>query len=258
MSKYRVPWSSIMSTKKRARRASRARALARTARRQFRDRVRIPLRWGSTELKFLDCAWNSVAINTSTDGSSGEVQPSSGCTSALSVPAQGDGESQRDGRKYTLKSVWLSGIVSTTQITGTSNTQDLAGFFFALVLDTQANGETIVSENVYVNPSTNSAAMMPQPLRNLQNSKRFKVLASQYIPPGGAYTGNDAAGTFSLSNQTQPNVSLSWKGNIVCDSIGTTANVSSASDNAIHLVAYASNTALTPVFVGKARVRFVG
>ena len=77
------------------------------------------------ELKFLDCAWNSVTINTSTDGSSGELQPSSGCTSAISVPAQGDGESQRDGRKYTIKSMWLNGIVEMTPLANQSDTTPL-------------------------------------------------------------------------------------------------------------------------------------
>lgn len=100
--------------------------------------------------------------------------------------------------------------------------------------------------------------MVPQPLRNLANSKRFRVLASQYIPPGGAYAFNDAAATGSLGPQTAPFVSLSWTGNINCDSKGTTANVTSAADNSLHIVAYAASTTFTPVFNGKSRVRFVG
>lgn len=59
------------------------------------------------ETKFLDTAWNGVAINASTDGAGGELQPSTGCTDCISVPAQGDGESQRDGRKYCVKSIFF-------------------------------------------------------------------------------------------------------------------------------------------------------
>lgn len=210
------------------------------------------------EYKFLDCAWNGVAIGTSTDGSGGEMQPSSGCTNALSVPAQGDGESNRDGRKYTLKSVWVSGQLAFTALGAQTTIEEPSGYFFALVLDTQANGATISSIDVFDNPSTSAKAMIPQPVRDLQNSKRFKVLASKYIPSPPLVTGQSAAGQFTVNPNRSPAFSLNWKGNLVCDSKGTTADVASASDNAIHLIAYAGSTQFTPVFIGKSRVRFVG
>lgn len=213
------------------------------------------------ELKFLDCAWNTVTINTSTDGSSGEVQPSSGCTGCISVPAQGDTESSRDGRKYTIKSVYLTGVINSTALTDQADAADDFGVFAALVLDTQANGATLVSENVYINPGTSSFCILPQPLRNLQNSKRYRILASKYIRPGGLFGFNDNAGTAAftgtVSAMVAPTVTLSWKGNIVCDSTGTTANVSSASDNAIHLLMF-SGGGHTKQFIGKSRVRFLG
>jgi hypothetical protein len=210
------------------------------------------------EYKFLDTAWNNVTIPVSTDGSSGEMQPSSGCTGAISVPAQGDGESNRDGRKYTIKSVFVSGVVNTNSISDANDASDIAGYYFALVLDTQANGATIVSENVFVNPSTVGGAMLPQPLRNLQYSKRFKILDSIYVPNTGTYGVTDGASTASLSPMNQVAMKLSWRGNIVCDSSGTTADVASATDNAIHLIAYGGSSSQNPGFVGKARVRFVG
>ncbi len=209
------------------------------------------------ELKFLDVAWNGVAILASTDGADGEMQPSSGCTNALSIPAQGDGESQRDGRKYTLKSVWVSGVIATTEKVTQTTVEVSPGFFVALVLDTQANGATIVSENVFLNPSTSGVAMLPQPVRNLQNSKRYRVLAKQFVYRKRMNSIQDAATTASFAPQ-RSSVNLSWKGNLVCDSVGTTADVASASDYAIHLIAYTDSTAFTPVFTGKARTRFVG
>lgn len=211
------------------------------------------------ELKFLDCAWNAVTINETADGSGIEMQPSAGCTNALSVPAQGDGESNRDGRKYTIKSIWLSGTIN---VIGNADEADAAaqfGYFAALVLDTQANGATINSEDVYLNPSSQTSAMLPQPLRNLQSSKRFRVLASQYIPPQGTYGITDGTSTASLQAQAQPTVNLSWKGTLICDSIGTTADVASASDNAVHLVMCTGDNAIfTAAFSGKSRMRFYG
>ncbi len=210
------------------------------------------------ERKFLDCVWNSVVINTSTDGSGLELQPTSGCTNAISIPGQGDGEQQRDGRKYTLKSAWFSGVVSTTQLQDQADVIDFHGYFFAMVLDTQANAATLVSENVYINPGSTGVNLLPQPLRNLQNSKRYRILDSKYVPVGGAYAGTDGASTSTISNQVSPRINLSWSGTLICDSVGTNADVASASDNAIHILALAGGTGLTPVMIGKSRVRFYG
>ena len=199
------------------------------------------------ELKFLDCAWNGIAIAASTDGSDGEMQPSTGCTNCISCPAQGDGESQRDGRKFVIKSAWVSGSIETSAIADAVDVADFSGYYAALVLDTQANGATVVSENVYLNPGNSGSNMMPVPLRNLQNSKRFRILASKYIYPPGAYAGTDGSGTNSIGAQKTPTFTLNWKGNINVDTTGTTADVASVSDNVLHLICYAGNANLTPI-----------
>lgn len=209
------------------------------------------------ELKFLDCAWNGVTINTSTDGSGGELQPSSGCTDCISCPAQGTGESERDGRKYVIKSVWVSGTVNTTAAMDQADAFEQYGYFFALVLDTQCNGATVNSEDVYTNPSTLATAMMPKPMRNLQNSKRFKILDCKFVNPKGMYSFNDAAATGSVNVQVAPTVNLNWKGNIKVETDGTTANVSSVTNSAIHVLAFRGG-GLVSTFDGKSRVRFMG
>lgn len=185
------------------------------------------------------------------------MQPSSGCTGCISVPAQGDGESNRDGRKYCIKSIWVSGAIDSTALEDQANATEMQGWFFALVLDTQANGATIVSEQVYTNPGDNALNMLPQPLRNLQNSKRYRVLDSKYIDPKAAFMGTDGTNTNTINLQVAPTVSLSWRGNIICDSTGTTADVASASDNAIHLLAWRTGNP-QGTFRGKSRMRFVG
>lgn len=211
------------------------------------------------ELKFQDVAWNSVAISQSTDGAGGELQPSTpGSIACICAPVQGNGEQERDGRKYTIKSIYFSGAVTTTPIEAATDVSDVAGYFFAMVLDTQCNGATIVSEQVYLNPGTSTAAILPYPLRNLENSKRFRILDSVYIPPGSAYSSTDGTNTTSISNQVVPTVKLSWKGNIEVNNVGTTAAVASIADNAVHIVAFAGATGLTPLFQGKCRTRFYG
>jgi len=210
------------------------------------------------ESKFLDCAWNVVTMSASTDGSGGELAPSTGCTGALSVPGQGDGESQRDGRQYCITNVYLSGVVNTTANANASDPIEGLGYYFALVLDTQANGATIVSENVFTNPSNNANAMLPQPLRNLQYSKRFRILDRVYVPAGGLVSMTDGANTSSINVQDAPTFTLSWRGKILCDTSGTTADVAGATDNAIHLIGFAGSTTYTPTVIAKSRVRFVG
>lgn len=209
------------------------------------------------EHKFLDCAWNGTSITISTDGAGGEMEPNSGCTGALSVPSQGVGEQQRDGRAYTIKSVWCSGALAITKQSDSADVVDDHGCFFALVLDTQANAATIVSENVFINPSDNGIAMLPTPMRNLQYSKRYRILASQYVKPQGAYSMTDGASTASLISQQGPTFNLSWRGNIRCDTKNTTADVASATDNAIHLIAFNGGGFVKSIYA-KSRVRFVG
>lgn len=209
------------------------------------------------EYKFLDCTWLNVSLTASSDASSAEVQPTAGCTSAISIPAQGDGESQRDGRKYTIKSAYVSGVISFTADGDLADPYQNNGCFAALVLDTQANGATIVSEQVYTNTGGSGLQYMPQPLRNLQYSKRYRILDSKYIPSPLMYAFTDGASTGSVSAQTTTPFSLSWKGNLVCDSTGTAASVASAADNAIHLLIFNAG-GLPKTFFGKSRVRFLG
>lgn len=206
----------------------------------------------------MDSAWNGVALSTSADGAGGELQPSSGPTDCISVPAIGDTESSRDGRKYIIKRVFVSGLVDTNAMADQPDGREFGGVYLALVLDTQANGATIASEDVYLNPGSTGLNMMPQPLRNLSNSKRFRILDSCYIQPGGAYAMTDGASTASLSPQYNPIFKLGFSGNIICNSTGTTSNITSASDNAIHLIGYTGSSNGTPVIYAKGRVRFIG
>lgn len=209
------------------------------------------------ELKFLDCAWNGVAVNVSTAGAAGEIQPSSGCTNCISVPLQGVAEQNRDGRRYTIKGIWVSGMITHTASANAADALQDDGVYMALVLDKQANGATIISEEVFVNPSTLVTSMMPQPLRNLQHSRRFQILDSKFIPGGVVNSQTDGSNTGSLIPQSLP-VSLSWKGNLSVETKATDADVASATNYAIHLVGFAGDSTFLPSFVGKSRMRFVG
>ncbi len=211
------------------------------------------------EFKFLDTAWNAVAVAQSTDGSGGELQPSTGCTDCLSMPAEGNGESQRIGRKFTLRGAYASGAVTYTALANQADAVDYGPVYVALVLDQQANGATIASENVFVNPGTGTVAMMPQPLRNLQFSKRFRVLDHKTVSPAGIYAMTDGASTGSINVQVQPTFELGWRGELTVLASGTSADVANATDNALHVIAFTGSSASgTPTIQGKCRVRYTG
>lgn len=207
------------------------------------------------ERKFLDCAFGNITIVASTDATGGELQPSSGCVDSISVPSQGTGPSSRDGRRYMLRSAFVSGVVLTLREQDQADVKSNLGYFFALVLDTQTNAVAINSEDVYTNFG-NTAGILPTPLRNLSNSDRFRVLDSKYVELGSMYASTDGASTTTMCNQYAPTVTLNWSGSIECNSVATGANVSSAADNSLHVVAFCGASNLTPTFVGKSRVRF--
>lgn len=210
------------------------------------------------ELKFLDTELDSTnTIPASTTGA--EFPPTSGCTGCISSPAQGDGPSQRDGKKIILKEVFINGEVHRPAGTGlTSAPVDLSGFV-ALVLDTQTNAAQLSSENVY-NATTSHASTA---LRNLEYSKRFKVLALERFRLPSPNTVQTAAGTAASPEQHYP-FQMYKKLNLpVTFNSGTTADIANVVDNSLQLIAVCDNAggAASGNFsrlLYKTRVRYVG
>lgn len=214
------------------------------------------------EKKFLDSNWNTVTISPGGTGggaSGGELQPTAPASElCISAPVQGSGEQELDGRKYCIKSVAFSGVIDTTAIDAAAGLVESFGYFFALVLDTQTNGATINSEDVYLNATDSPRGCLPYPLRNLQNVVRFKVLDSVYISSGGKYAFNKSSTTANSSLERGLIVKLNWSGNINVNKLAATGVVGSIADNSLHILAFAGSSNDTPTFTGKARMRFIG
>lgn len=211
------------------------------------------------EKKFLDTAWNSVTIGSSADGSGLELQPSTPASIlCLNAPAIGDDESSRDGRRIVITDVWVSGSIFHTALTAQTTVPSNGGLWFALVLDTQCNGATIVSENVYEAPGTSAFESLPSPVRNLSNNKRYRILAMDRLEAPELTMAQDSATTFAVGYERPPCVNMTWKGSIVTHFTGTTGVVGSIADNALHVLAFTATTTFTPKFFGKGRIRFIG
>jgi len=212
------------------------------------------------ETKFLDTYATAVALTAPADASGGEIQPTGGCTGCLSAPQVGDTASSRDGKKIVIKSLFLQGFIDIDPQATQSTADTPPIIFLALVQDTQTNGVTINSEDVYSNPSSN-AALSTQLMRNMSNSSRFKVLATVELQTAMYALANDTGATGGLvqAGLNTP-FKMSWKGimpvNFTTGS--SAANVSGVTDNSIHLIGFCSGTTMAPKVNFTCRIRYVG
>lgn len=184
------------------------------------------------------------------------MQPEGGCTGCISAPAQGDGEQNRDGRKITMKSCFVSFNVYPSVQSDSADSMSAPQVYVALVQDKQANGATVVSEQVFTNPN-DTADVNTYPLRNLQYSSRYRVLDHKLVNLSPVSAGTDGANTISQIATSRSGV-LSWNGEMPVTFTSTTANVSNVTDNALHIIAFSTSSNYAPAISYNSRVRFVG
>lgn len=163
----------------------------------------------------------------------------------LTVIAEGNGESQRVGRKVTIKSVHIKGVMTLIQATDAANTTDKV--FGMLVQDTQTNGAAFTALDLIDTDTVVS-------FRNLANSQRFKILAKKVwtFRAGGAAP-SGAAFVFS---QDQKDVNVNKKCNIVMeyDNSATTGVITSVRSNNLYWVTQSSGGFTNSVLT--ARIRY--
>ncbi len=209
------------------------------------------------ELKFLDQRIGSTSIAALL--SDGMRDPGSG-VDCLNGIAQGDSESERNGRKYVIKSYHIRGEIRKDQATGLIAFPRGVHGFVALVLDTQTNKAQMTGQDVF-----NNTGHDPLAFRNLETSKRFKVLKRMTY----SFTNQNmqtqdevvAPGTvvFGTAGQIE---TFEWNGNVnipvICT--GTTGTIAAINDNSLHMVAVASNSSVPDIVKLRyeSRLRFVG
>lgn len=207
------------------------------------------------ELKFYDTSLAASAITSPADATGGEQDPSA--TLTLNTVGQGDNSSSRDGRKMRMKSLQLQGGARYPGQLNQTATDLQPVVFIAVVLDTQCNGSKLNSEDVYKNISAN-ANLAAYPVRNLEFSKRFRVLKTKTIKfpaPTIVYDG---------TNIEQGSATIPWSMFInlndmeVNFKVSTSNDVANIVDNAISVIAYTSSTQTAPLLDYNARLRFTG
>lgn len=200
------------------------------------------------ETKFIDYTFSGTVPTTNTGAEADPpgigAQTTPGSISAI---AQGESESNRDGRKATLIHLDLGGDITTPASAALSGSTKVR---VAVVWDTQTNGAQLNSEDVFL-PATN----VEHAKRNLQFAKRFKILKDVLI----TMNPTNSAGN-GTANDTGPfTKSFHWKiklPNIQVIHNGNTAVVASITDNSIHVISFASNG--SPVLNYESRIMFRG
>ncbi len=210
------------------------------------------------EIKFYDQKLIDAALTAPTDATGGEHDPSS--TIMLNTVVQGDGESQRDGRKITMRSIYVDGVINCAKQASQSSADNATGIFIALVLDTQTNGVQFSSEDVFKNVGGN-ALTAATPLRNLQFTKRFKVLATRRFIIQDANIAN--ATSFSadagiIAGGKQKRFKIFKNLFLETQFSGTTETVANIVDNSLHMIAWCTDTGMAPKISYASRLRFVG
>ncbi len=171
----------------------------------------------------------------------------------ISAVAQGDGESQRDGRVYHINSLHLRGLVKipTAESAGAPQADDLVRV--CVIWDTQTNQTEVVATEVMDGGQTDDVLAF----RNLAFSHRFRVLFDKTIHIKPFILNEGAANLFANQRTLVP-----WKFDInfrkpikvVCS--GTGAVVTDMTDNSMAVIACAQSTAYTLSY--QVRVRFSG
>lgn len=212
------------------------------------------------ETKFYDTGLAPLNIAAVRDWSSSEFDPAGlGC---ISAPAQGDGPSDRDGKKCVIKSVQIQGNITGSTWEAFANPLAGCAVFVALVLDTQTNGAQLSSEQVYTNPA-DADLTIADPLRNMQYSSRFRVLKTWDLNLDAKTMSESQVGPVSQFSGTGRHAEFSCylDGlNIPVNFTGTTSVVANVVDNSLHLIANAANANLgwAPAISYNARIRFQG
>lgn len=237
----------------RAARISKQRAAARKRRQQSQLRNAQQI-MNTVESKTHSTFKAATSLVAPTDSSGAEFDPASTalCLNAIN---QGDSYTDRDGRKIVMKSVHVTGVITSAKQADQTAMDDPAYIYIALVLDTQTNGAQLNSEDVFSNPS-GSATLCASPIRNMNRIDRYRVLKSVKLklerPPTQWDGTNIEQGgliePFEIYKKLNVPVTYSSNGNGIADIV----------DNSLHIIAYTSNTDLVPQIQYNSRVVFTG
>lgn len=191
----------------------------------------------------------------------GEIQPSSGKLCLNGVP-QGSSHAQRLGNRMWMKDILIQGYVISRAASHASVGHPVVPMFVALVLDTQTNGATINSEDVYKVAETGVSTETfgcTLPYRNQHNVDRFRVLWRKTIafPQPTIHYDNALSTTRQLAVFKKFVIRKKLNLQVLFKDSGD--SVTSIADNSLHLIAFAGDGSGGDFSITyQSRMRFIG
>lgn len=223
--------SSVVSYRKRGLYAKRERVGSKRQRQQFMPLYRNIRTAGfmGKELKFIDQEYDA-AVSAGLPGS--EADPAT--VLCLNATAQGDGNSDRDGRRQYTNSIWVNGNVEFTAL----DTTAIGSTYYvklSLVLDTQTNGAQFAATSVYDEPTNSDIDV--DAFRNLEYTHRFKVLKTVIVKQVVGAAVWDGDSIHKIGCKVPFRIRYKFKKPLITTYTGTSAVVGNIADNSLHLIA---------------------
>lgn len=213
-----------------------------------------------TEVKYFDQSYPATLIAApATPDNTMLAVPAA--TNSLNCPSQGDGPTNRDGRKIRMRSIYIKGTLYRNAYEDQIDPGSSIMAYVACVLDRQCNGAAISPSQVFYNPSasaTNNCAL----LRQLEYSDRYRILRDQIFNFDAKTITSQGANLYSSTGLLRH---FEWyiPCNILVEFnqlVPTASTVSSMVNNAVSVCAAATAaTGLASIYLTyNARVRFTG
>lgn len=200
------------------------------------------------EKKFVDYEMTDDAFTTTW---SVMEDATADCISAVS---QGDGESQRDGRTYHIRSLHMKFFVSRASAESATNPPVDMIWRILVVLDKQTNGAQLTATDVMDAGGTDDVLSF----RNLQFTRRFQVLADMKGVLKPQMVNEGAINLFAngISYSHPRSFNRTFKTPLKVTTSGTTAVIAAIQDYSIHVIGISTSTSCLLSYAS--RLRFSG
>ncbi len=169
----------------------------------------------------------------------------------ISVAAQGQAENQYQGKQYHINSLHIKGEVTRQPLEGQTTPASSLKCRIAVVQDTNTNGAALTPGDVFDTSQTDDLFAF----RNLQHTKRFKVLMDKTITLSPIAMNEGGVNSFAMSQVRRTfKFNRNFKVPLQINMKGTTAVVANVVDNSIHVIGIADDASVTIEY--QARMRF--